>query len=114
MIFFEIDKSYRLPPPKIFCPLPLRMLAKSTFHIRGDPGIEGVVGTKDDVDLPSHGLRLDVCVQSDGYRLAVHFDAGDGVAVGAGHHQGLDRVGFSRSISIQSLLFLISTVIAMK
>jgi len=59
--------------------------------------------------------RLDIGVQADGYRLAVNHGLGDGIAPRTGDYQGFaeaDGVGFSRSISMQSLLPLISTFIA--
>ena len=60
--------------------------------------------------------RLDVRVQADGDRLAVHQNVSHGIAAGAGDDQGFaeaEWVGFSRSISIISLLPLISTVMGM-
>ena len=51
---FEINHLYRLSSPKVLGPSTLLVLAESSFHIRGDPGVEGVVRTEDDVNLPVH------------------------------------------------------------
>jgi len=63
--------------------------------------------------MNNESSRLDVRVQADGNRLAVHHDVGHGIAACAGDDQGLAGSGrgcFSRSISIMSLLSLIATV----
>jgi len=72
MAVFEIDHPQRLPSPKELGSPTLSVLSEPSFNIGGDPGIEGVVRTEDDVDLPVHrhlplirsaslvSLRLDV------------------------------------------------------
>ena len=54
MAVLEIDHPQRLPSPKVFGSPTLFVLAEPSFHIRGDPGVEGFVRTEDDVDLPVH------------------------------------------------------------
>jgi len=61
--------------------------------------------------------RLDIRVQANGDRLAGHHDVSHGITAGAGDHQGLAgsrRGRLFQVISMQSLLFLISTVMGME
>ena len=72
MAAFEIHHPQRLPPPEIFGAAPGRMLLEAPFNIGGNPGIEGVVRTKKDVDVPLTILGGMIHLQ----RLANQFPSG--------------------------------------
>ncbi len=50
----DINQLLGLPAAKIFSALLTCMLIKAPDNIVGDTGIQRVVGTKDDVNLPMH------------------------------------------------------------
>ena len=54
MTGFKIQSFYRLAPSKILGSASSGMLGETLVKIGGDPRIEGVVGAKNDVDLPVH------------------------------------------------------------
>ena len=54
MVVFEINHPQGLPTPEELGTAALFVLKEPSLDIRGDPGVEGVVGAEDDVDLPVH------------------------------------------------------------
>jgi hypothetical protein len=54
MASLQINELLRLTSPKIFGAVPVRMLTHPPLYVGGNPGIEGIVGTKYDVNLPIH------------------------------------------------------------
>ena len=52
---FYVNQLFRLATAKIFCSPPGCMLVESSGDIVSDTGVEGVVGTEDDIDGSVHG-----------------------------------------------------------
>jgi len=51
----DINQLFGLPAAKVFSALTALMLIKAPGDIEGDPGIQRVIGAKNDVNLPIHG-----------------------------------------------------------
>lgn len=54
MSLFVVHDPERLTTPEILRAAPTCMLTEPSLTVSGDPRIEGVVGTVDDVDVPLH------------------------------------------------------------
>ena len=66
MVIFEIDYLQRLPTSKIFGANPRGMLLEPALNICGDPCVESVIGTEDDIDVPAHEvMNLDTVLKYD-------------------------------------------------
>ncbi len=90
MATFAIHHLYRLTSPKILGSPPLGMLAEASFNVRGNSGIERVVGTEDDVDMPENG-----CVaRGAGGRGFLHTRVGFGYRHGTIFHDS-DAVSYT-------------------
>jgi len=56
MAGLDINQLFGLPAAKIFGTLFIAMLIKASGNIDADAGIQRVIGAKDDVNLPIHGV----------------------------------------------------------
>jgi len=56
MAGFDVNQLFRLSAAEILGALFVCMLIKTPRNIVGDAGIKRVIGAKDDVDLPIHGV----------------------------------------------------------
>ena len=60
---FHVNQLFRLATAKIFCPLPVCMLVKSPGDIDSNAGVQGVVGTEDDIDGSVHGSVIKMLIK---------------------------------------------------
>src|SRR6185369_2810825 len=76
----QIKELLGLAAPEILGAAAIGMLAQTPVDVGGNRGVKGVVGTKDDVDLPVHG-RLPALANKSGTRerpwLRSHAGAGE-------------------------------------
>jgi|GEM_PF-2838179 len=58
MARFYVNQMFRLAAAKIFCSSTGGMLVEASGDIDSDTGVERVVGTEDDIDVPVYGSHI--------------------------------------------------------